>query len=72
MSTRLEDVQEDALRLTPEERVLLVESILASMESELHPDWRDELESRVAEWQRGETQPVNGAVVFAQARRIGT
>ncbi len=52
MSTQLEELQERALRLSPEERAELVEHIIASMEPALHPAWKAEIERRIAEKKR--------------------
>lgn len=71
MSTPLKELQERALRLPPEERAQLVECILASMEPALHPDWKAEIERRVAAWQRGDVTSIDAGSVFAQARSLG-
>jgi putative addiction module component (TIGR02574 family) len=58
MSTTLQDVAEQALRLSSEDREVLVERLIASLElaEPLHPEWREEISRRVAEMDAGRTR----------------
>ena len=60
--------------LPPEERELLVEGLLESLNesaaSSLDPAWEAEIEKRLAEYDRGEVQAVDAEVVFARARKL--
>lgn len=55
MPTTVQAVAEQAMQLTPEDRELLVERLIASLEpvEPLHPAWRDEIARRVAEMDAG-------------------
>ncbi len=51
MSTELEDVIAQALKLTPDERAALIEALVGTVQaaSALHPAWDAEIARRVAE-----------------------
>lgn len=55
MPTTVQTVAEQAMQLTPEDREVLVERLIASLEpvGPLHPAWRDEIAHRVAEMDAG-------------------
>lgn len=73
MSASLEQIEEQARVLTPEERAKLAESLLESLHSplaEIEKAWADEIEQRVAAFDRGEIPAYPAEDVFAEARRI--
>jgi putative addiction module component (TIGR02574 family) len=73
MSVSLKQIEEQARALSAEERAKLAESMLESLHaplSEIEAAWAEEIEQRVAAFDRGEI-PSNAAEdVFAEARRI--
>jgi putative addiction module component (TIGR02574 family) len=55
MPKSLHVIAQEALELPPEEREVLVERLIASLEpAQLHPDWEAEIGRRVDRLQRGE------------------
>lgn len=58
MSTTVQDIAEQALQLSPEDREALVERLIASLEpaEPLHPAWREEISRRVTEMNAGRTR----------------
>jgi putative addiction module component (TIGR02574 family) len=58
MTDTAQALAEAALKLSPEERELLVETLIASLNEgpALHPDWHDEIVRRLAEMQAGRTR----------------
>jgi putative addiction module component (TIGR02574 family) len=72
MPTRTE-IEERALGLTAEERAKLVDILLESLYEptpEIQRAWAEEIERRVAAYDRGEIRTRDAEDVFAQARRI--
>jgi putative addiction module component (TIGR02574 family) len=61
--------------LPPEERELLVDQLLESLNepaaAELDAAWDAEIESRLAAYDRGEVQAIDAEEVFAKAARLG-
>lgn len=61
-------------QLSPEDRERVVEGLLESLHAPevaaLDAAWEQEIERRLAEYDRGEVQAVDAELVFAQARRI--
>ena len=55
MSATVQAIAEQAMQLTPEDREVLVERLIASLEpaEPLHPAWRDEIARRVADMDAG-------------------
>ena len=55
MSDTVQAVAEAAMKLSSEDRELLVEKLIASLDrgDALHPGWRDEIARRLAEMQAG-------------------
>ena len=55
MPTTVQAIAEQAMQLTPEDREVLVERLIASLEpaEPLHPAWRAEIARRVAEMDAG-------------------
>jgi putative addiction module component (TIGR02574 family) len=58
MTDTAQALAEAALKLSPEERELLVETLIASLDQgpALHPQWRDEIVRRLADMQAGRTR----------------
>ncbi|MEZ4279099.1 MAG: addiction module protein [Myxococcota bacterium] len=73
MSASLKQIEEQARSLSPEERAELAESMLESLHapvSEVEAAWAEEIERRVAAFDRGEMPLHPAEDVFAEARRI--
>lgn len=73
MSASLKQLEDQARVLTPEERAKLAESLLESLHSplaEIEKAWADEVEQRVAAFDRGEIPAYPAEDVFAEARRM--
>jgi len=74
MNTSLKQVEEHALSLNPEERAKLAEVMLESLSlplAEIEEAWAQEIEQRVAAYDRGEIPAYAAEDVFAEAKRIG-
>ena len=74
MSKSLTQVEEQALSLIPEERAKLAELLLESLSApieEIEAEWAQEIEQRVAAYDRGEIPTYPAEDVFAEAKRIG-
>ena len=73
MSTSLQQIEEQARALTAEERAKLAESLLESLQSpvsDIERAWAEEIEQRIAAFDRGEIAAYPAEDVFADARRI--
>lgn len=73
MSASLKQIEEQARGLSAEERAELAESMLESLHapvSEVEAAWAEEIERRVAAFDRGEMPSHPAEDVFAEARRI--
>ncbi|MFO1226533.1 addiction module protein [Roseateles sp.] len=73
MSTTLDDVTEQALKLTAEERAELIERLADTVlpaSPLLHPSWGPELARRVAELDAGDAELIPAEQVFAEMRQI--
>lgn len=73
MSVSLKQIDEQAQKLSAEERAKLAESMLESLHSplsEIEAEWADEIERRVAAFDRGEIPAYPAEDVFAEARRM--
>jgi putative addiction module component (TIGR02574 family) len=70
MSGQLEEVEAEALKLTPEERAHLADRLLASLskDAEVEDDWAIEVERRVADIENGRAHLVPAAEAIARAR----
>jgi putative addiction module component (TIGR02574 family) len=70
MPSQLEEVEAEALRLTPEERAHLADRLLASLseDAELEEAWAVEVERRVADIEGGRAHLVPAADAIARAR----
>jgi putative addiction module component (TIGR02574 family) len=60
MPDTVQAVADAAMKLSPEDRELLVERLIASLDpgDALHPDWRDEIARRMADLQAGRARLV--------------
>jgi putative addiction module component (TIGR02574 family) len=75
MSSMLKSVIAEALKLTPEERTELIETLADTVlpAPPLHPDWRAEIARRVADMDAGRTRfiPADEAMAALAARIQG-
>jgi putative addiction module component (TIGR02574 family) len=73
MSALLAELEQKACALSPDERAhfaeVLLESLRASTRPEIEKEWEQEVERRVAAFDRGELQTCTAEDVFADARR---
>ena len=68
MSTSLKQLEEQALALSTEERAKLAESLLESLHSpisEIEQAWAEEIEQRIAAFDRGELSAYSAEDVFS-------
>ena len=69
---RLDDIRDEALRLTPRQRLQLVQDLQASVmsaeERDVEEAWLDEAERRFAAWKSGETKTISGPEAVARLR----
>jgi len=76
MNARAREILADIQRLPPDDRIDLVEEILATIDSptlqELDAAWAREAEDRLAAVARGELQLIPGELVFEKVRRKET
>ena len=73
MSASLEQIEDQARALSPEERAKLAQSMLESLHSplaDIEAAWETEIEQRVAAFGRGEIPLYAAEDVFAEARRL--
>jgi len=73
MSVSLEQIEVQARALSAEERAKLAQSMLESLHSplaEIEAAWEEEIEQRVAAFDRGEIPLFPAEDVFAEARRL--
>jgi putative addiction module component (TIGR02574 family) len=72
MSPRAAKVLEEALQLPKEERRRVASALQESLQDDeaedLSPEWKDEIVRRVAAFERGELESVDGEEVFARIR----
>ena len=70
MSSQLEDVQAQALALSPEERVQLADRLIASVfdDHDIEEAWAAEVERRVAEIESGRTKLIPATEAIDRAR----
>lgn len=73
MTITFEGIEQQAQKLTAEERAKLAELLLNSVRpsiADIEAAWADEIENRVAAFDRGETQAYQAEDVFAEARSL--
>jgi putative addiction module component (TIGR02574 family) len=70
MSSQLEVLEAEALKLTAEERARLADRLIASLseDAEVEEAWAVEVERRIAEIEAGRAQVVPAAEAIARAR----
>lgn len=73
MSPRLQQIEEQALRLPPEDRESLAGVLVQSLEdapaSEVDAAWIEEAEQRYQKWRSGETGGISSEKFFSEIRR---
>ncbi len=73
MSPQLQHIEEQALRLSPEDREslagILVQSLEDSPTSEIDASWIEEAEQRYQKWRAGETDGILSEKFFQEVRR---
>ena len=74
MADLVKELAERGRALTPEDRARLVDLLLESLHetplAEIEAAWEQEIERRVAAFERGEVKTYAAEDVFAEARRI--
>ncbi len=74
MHDQVEELAERGKELAPQDRSRLVDMLLESLHEapimEVEAAWDDEVERRLAAYDRGELQSLNGEEVLAKARRL--
>jgi putative addiction module component (TIGR02574 family) len=73
MNTSLKQIEEQALSLSAEERAKLADVILESLATplaDIEAAWAEEIEQRVAAYDRGDIPSYPAEDVFAEAKRI--
>jgi len=73
MAASFNEIEQQAQALAAEDRAKLAETLLESLQtplSEIEAAWAQEIEERIAAFDRGETQAYGAEDVFAEARRL--
>lgn len=73
MNTSLKQIEEQALSLSAEERARLAEVMLESLAeplADVEQAWAEEIEKRVAAYDRGEILSYAAEDVFAEAKQL--
>lgn len=74
MHDQVAELAERGKELAPEDRSRLVDMLLASLHeapiAEVEAAWDQEVELRLAAYDRGEMQTIDGEEVLAKARRL--
>ncbi len=73
MSDSLDRIEKQSKELSADDRARLAESMIESLqvqEAEIENAWADEIERRVAAFDRGEIQAYPAEDVFAEARNM--
>lgn len=73
MAISFKELEQQAQALAAEDRAKLAEALLESLQtpvSEIEKAWAQEIEDRIAAFDRGETQAYAAEDVFAEARRL--
>lgn len=73
MSVELKDVETQALQLSGEDKEILIERLLGSLEGDVSRDieraWLEEAARRYEEYKAGRSQGVPGEKIFDEIRR---
>lgn len=76
MQDQVAELAERGKELAPEDRSRLVDMLLASLHeapvAEVEAAWDEEVEHRLAAYDRGEMQTIDGVEVLAKARRLAS
>lgn len=74
MANTLIEIEQQAAQLPPSDRAKLAEFLLESLQdsalAEIEQEWEQEIASRVAAFERGETGVFAAEAVFAEAKRL--
>ena len=73
MAASLKEIEQQARSLVAEERAQLAETLLESLHSpisDIEAEWAQEIENRVAAFDRGDMPAYAAEDVFAEARRL--
>ncbi len=74
MNNQVVELAELGKALVPEDRSLLVDMLLVSLHedplTQIEAAWDDEVERRLAAYDRGEIQAIDGEEVLARARAL--
>ena len=74
MRDQVTELAERGKELAPEDRSRLVDMLLVSLHeesiAEVEAAWDEEVEQRLAAFDRGETRAIDGDEVLAEARRL--
>lgn len=74
MTTQLEALESEALKLASSERAHLAEVILESLQDtalpDIEADWQREITARVVAYDNGDIKTYSATDVFAEAKRI--
>lgn len=73
MATSFSEIEKQAHSLAAEDRARLAETLLESLQtpvSEVETAWAQEIEARLAAFDRGDTQVFAAEDVFAEARHL--
>ena len=74
MRDQVSELAERGKELAPEDRSRLVDMLLVSLHeapvAEVEAAWDQEVERRLAAYDRGEVQAIDGEAVLAKARRL--
>ena len=73
MAASFKEIEQQARALVAEDRAKLAETLLESLQaplSEIETAWAQEIEERIAAFDRGETEAYAAEDVFAEARRL--
>lgn len=74
MSDHISELAERGKALAPEDRSRLIDMLLISLHeasiAEVEAAWDQEVERRLAAYDRGEVQAIDGEEVLAKARRL--
>lgn len=72
MSSKVKEIEKEALRLGPRERAMLAEHLIGSLDAEEDPEaerlWIEEAERRYKEYKEGKVQTRSAELVFREAR----
>lgn len=71
MDVRVAEITEVALTLSNDDRRALAEKLYESLEEDTPPisaAWREEIRRRIEEVRSGLVEPIDGELVFAEAR----